>query len=64
MQFTILSAFALSALAASLAAFFLRKRRIRARELYQHHLEDALADGVLTEEEAGDEEEEMDFGMM
>ena len=52
MQFTILSAFALSALAASLAAFFFRKRRIRARELYQHHLEDALADGVLTEEEA------------
>src|SRR5688572_32936026 len=52
MQFTILSAFALSALAASLAAFFFRKRRIRARKLYQHHLEDALADGVLTEEEA------------
>jgi hypothetical protein len=52
MQFAILSAFALSALAASLAAFFLRKRRLRARELYQHHLEDALADGVLTEEEA------------
>jgi hypothetical protein len=52
MQFTILGALALSALVASLAGFFLRKRRIRARELYQHHLEDALADGVLTEEEA------------
>ncbi|MEX2281421.1 MAG: hypothetical protein WEE89_02915 [Gemmatimonadota bacterium] len=52
MQFTILGALALSALVAGLAGFFLRKRRIRARELYQHHLEDALADGVLTEEEA------------
>jgi len=38
-------------LAAS-AAVFVRQRRIRARELYEHHLEDALADGVLTEEEA------------
>jgi hypothetical protein len=32
--------------------FFLRRRQNRARDLYQHHLEDALADGVLTEAEA------------
>ncbi|HSL69465.1 MAG TPA: hypothetical protein VK864_04445 [Longimicrobiales bacterium] len=30
----------------------LQRRRMHARELYQHHLEDALADGVLSEEEA------------
>ncbi len=52
MQFTILGVLALSALAVGLAGFYLRKRKIRGRELYQHHLEDALADGVLTEEEA------------
>lgn len=33
-------------------AAFLRRKHSRARELYQHHLEDALADGVLTEDEA------------
>jgi hypothetical protein len=33
-------------------AVFLRRRHNRARELYQHHLEDALVDGVLTEGEA------------
>jgi hypothetical protein len=52
MQYTILGALALSAIVASLAGFLLRKRRLRGRALYQHHLEDALADGVLTEEEA------------
>jgi hypothetical protein len=31
---------------------FLRRKQSRAREQYQHYLEDALADGVLTEEEA------------
>jgi envelope transporter Tic110 len=30
----------------------MQRRRKQARELYQHHLEDALADGVLSEEEA------------
>jgi hypothetical protein len=32
--------------------FFVRRRHRRARQVYQHHLEDALADGVLTEAEA------------
>lgn len=40
------------ALLAASAAVFMRQRRIRSRELYEHHLEDALADGVLTEDEA------------
>ena len=31
---------------------YLRRRRLRARHLYQQHLERALADGVLSEEEA------------
>lgn len=31
---------------------FLRRRRVRSRRLYQEHLERALADGILTEEEA------------
>ena len=39
-------------LAGGLVALLLRRKRLRARELYQHYLEDALADGVLTEEEA------------
>jgi hypothetical protein len=52
MQFAILGSIAFLALVGSLTGFYLRKRRTRARELYQHHLEDALADGVLTEEEA------------
>lgn len=39
-------------LLAGSAAVFVRQRRARARALYEHHLEDALADGVLTEEEA------------
>src|SRR5688572_14429911 len=43
---------ALLLLVAGLATVIARRRRERARKLYQHHLEDALADGVLTEEEA------------
>ena len=35
-----------------IAALALRRKRERSRQLYQHYLEDALADGVLTEEEA------------
>ena len=39
-------------LIAGFVALLLRRKKLRARELYQHYLEDALADGVLTEEEA------------
>src|SRR5687768_16423224 len=39
-------------LAAVLVPLFLRRKRLRGRELYQHYLEDALADGVLSEAEA------------
>lgn len=42
----------LISLAAVFTAFYARRRREVARELYVRHLEDALADGVLTEEEA------------
>ena len=42
----------LVAILAGAIAFTLRRRRTHARELYQHHLEDALADGILTEDEA------------
>ncbi|HUP90312.1 MAG TPA: hypothetical protein VM100_13225 [Longimicrobiales bacterium] len=31
---------------------FLRRRRLRGRKLYQQHLEQALADGILTDDEA------------
>src|SRR5262245_2484602 len=37
---------------ATLALLQMQRRRLHARELYQHYLEDALADGVLSEEEA------------
>jgi hypothetical protein len=33
-------------------ATFLRRRKLRGRKLYQQHLERALADGILTDEEA------------
>ena len=37
---------------ATLALMQLQRRRMHARQLYQHYLEDALADGVLTDQEA------------
>jgi hypothetical protein len=53
------SAFSLSlgiafllAMGAAVALVATRRQRQRSRQRYQHYLEDALADGVLTEEEA------------
>lgn len=48
----IVSGVVLAAVLAGVIAVALRRRRARAREMYQHHLEDALADGVLSEGEA------------
>ncbi len=36
----------------TLGFLHLQRRKLHARELYQHYLEDALADGVLTDQEA------------
>jgi hypothetical protein len=51
-SFAIIGGALVAALLAGVAALTLRRRRTHAREVYQHHLEDALADGVLTEDEA------------
>lgn len=42
----------LVSIVAAISFLYVRRRRLFAREQYQRHLEDALADGVLTEEEA------------
>lgn len=45
--------YSLPALIAGLGGWtFLRRRRLRGRKLYQQHLEQALADGILTDDEA------------
>jgi len=49
---TVPATLVLISLAAVLTAFYTRRRRLFAREMYLHHLEDALADGVLSDEEA------------
>jgi hypothetical protein len=48
----IISGALLAAVLAGAIAFTFHRRRTHARALYQHHLEDALADGILTEDEA------------
>jgi hypothetical protein len=52
MQIGILIGLLVVIVLAGLTTVMLQRRRLEARELYQHHLEDALADGVLSEEEA------------
>ena len=42
----------LVSIVAAISFLYMRRRRLFAREQYQRHLEDALADGVLTEGEA------------